>query len=363
MQGRLWVPAALLAVAGSCSAQEAWRGVWEGTLGQQAVRVCLDGKEGIESRYYYLKYGLDIPLRKSEAPVGNWLEGDDDKHPGGSWQLANDGNDALRGAWQHPRSGKQLPVVLKRTAATAGEDSNLCEATQFFKPVVDAIKLVPGPVQGSGRHKYQALSPGFQKRGAPNGSEPSGIMVLGLGAGSEALNKILQQRLRERMARGRDTRLGGLADSGEEVTWLSERWLTLREMEWPRGYGISSISVWYETWDLSTATKVDLMRWFNARGGTWHEENGNDGMEQVFKPSRALAKAIGPGDDNGGDPECKAQEKSWGRPRLAEGGIEFEQGNGPCQNFATLSYKAMQPFLNEEGRRQVEALQRETARP
>lgn len=355
--------AALLAAAGTCPAREAWRGVWEGTIGQQAVRVCLDGKDGLESRYYYLKHGLDIPLRQSETDKGNWLEGEDDDNPSGRLQLTNDSGDALHGAWQHPKSGKQLPIQLKRTAAPVGEDSNLCDATQFFKPVVDAIKLTPGAVQGTGRHKYQTLSPDFRKRGTPNGSDPSGIMLLGYGASGDALNKILQQRLRERMARGRDTRLGGLADSGEEVKWLSDRWLVLSEMEWPRGYGISSARVWHETWDLSTATKVDLWRWFNARAGSWHEENGNDGVEQVFKPSRALDKAIGPGDANDGGPACKEPEKSWGHPRLAAGGIEFERGFGPCESVATLSYKAMQPFLNEDGQRQVAALQRETARP
>ena len=116
-----------------------------------------------------------------------------------------------------------------------------------------------------------------------------------------------------------------------------------------------SISVWFETWDLSPGAKVDLWRWFNARAGTW--------QEGTFAPSKALTRVIGRFDDNGGDPDCKDQRKSWGGPRLAPGGIEFEAGFGPCMDVSVASFKTLQPFLNEEGLRQAAALQREAVKP
>ncbi len=345
----------LLAVAGSCFAQEAWRGIWEGTIGQMPVRVCLDGKDGEESRYYYLRYGKDIPLHQSDGEQGSWMEGGQstDK-PSGKWQLAAEGADTLRGTWLNADAGKRLPIALKRSAVPLDEAPSLCEAEYFFKPVADAAKLVAGPVQAFGRHRYQKLFTRVQKRGDKS-FEPEAVVLLGFGANGAAVNRELQQRLRKRLARTRDSRMNGLSESTEEVVWLSDRWLSLRETEWPIGYGLSSISMWFETWDLSTGAKVDLWRWFNARAGVWHGEE--------FTPSKALNGAINRFGDNGGDPDCRGQSKSWGGPRLAPGGIEFEAGNGPCMDVVTASFRSLQPFLNEEGLRQAAALQREAVKP
>lgn len=359
----MWAPAMLLAAVGTCSAQDAWRGIWEGTIGQMPVRVCLDGQGGEDSRYYYLKYGKDILLQRSEGDEGSWLEGEEhsDK-PGGKWQLAQDG-DNMRGTWVSANAGKQLPIQLKRTTVAVSEERSMCEAEYFFKPVADAAKLVIGPVQTFGRHSYQKISTRVQKRG-DNHFEPEAVVLRDFGAIDAAVNQQLQLRLRKRLAQNRDTRMNGLAESSEEVVWLSDRWLSLREMEWAAGHGISGSSTWFETWDLATGMKFDLWRWFNARSGAWHEEAGNDGVEQVFTTTRALQKALGPFDNNGDDPDCKDPDKSWRAPRLVPGGIEFEAGvAGPCLETAVVSFKALQPFLNEEGRRQAAALQREAVKP
>ncbi|MTW11306.1 hypothetical protein GM658_11945 [Pseudoduganella eburnea] len=361
MRVGLWAPAVLLAVAGTCSAQEAWRGIWEGTIGKQPVRVCLDD----DARYYYLKYREDIHLEPVEGADGGWREtaGYQDE-PTGKWQLAQAGADSLRGIWSSPDASKQAPIRLKRTSAARSTDRNLCEAGQFFKPVADAEKLIAGPVKKFGRHGYQELSTRIQERGNQESFVPNAIVLRDYGAIGAAVNQTLQERLRQRLARHHDTRMNGLAESFEEVMWLSDRWLTLRDMEWAAGHGVSGSSTWYETWDLTTGHRVDLWRWFNARSGAWHEEAGHDGAEQVFTTSRALQKAIGPFDNNGGDPDCKDPGKSWRDPRLVSGGIEFEAGaTGPCLVTAVVSFKALQPFLNEEGLRQVAALQREAVKP
>lgn len=363
MKAGMWAPAVLLAVVGSCSAQEAWRGIWEGTIGQMPVRVCFDGNGGDDSRYYYLKYGKDILLQRAKDEEGSWLEGDEsaDK-PGGKWRVSQDGADTMRGTWQNSSTSKQLPIVLKRTVLPLGQERSLCEAEYFFKPVADAARLVAGPVQAFGRHSYQKLATRVQKRGDSN-FEPEAVVLRDFGANGAAVNEQLQARLRKRLAQNHDTRMNGLMESTEEVVWLSDRWLSMRETEWPKGHGISSISMWFETWDLSTGARFDLWRWFNASAGAWHEETGNDGVEQVFTPSKALSRAIGRFGDNGGDPGCKGQDKSWSGPRLAPGGIEFEAGYGPCMDIAVASFKKLRPFLNEEGLRQAAALQREAVKP
>lgn len=356
MKVGMWAPAVLLAVVGTCSAQDAWRGIWEGSIGQMPVRVCLDGKGGEDSRYYYLKYGKDILLQRSGDEEGNWLEGEEhaDK-PGGKWQLVQEG-DNMHGTWVSANASKQWPIQLKRTTVPVNEELSLCEAEYFFKPVADAAKLVAGPVQTFGRHRYQKISTRVQKPG-DNSFEPEAIVLRDFGAIGTALNQQLQLRLRERLARHHDTRMNGLAESTEDVVWLSDRWLTLREMEWAGGHGISGSSTWYETWDMTTGAKVDLWRWFNALGGRWN-------AEQSFMTTRALQKAIGPFDNNGGDPGCKDPDKSWRDPRIVAGGIEFEAGVvGPCLETSVVSFKKLQPFLNEEGLRQVAALQREAVKP
>lgn len=354
MKVGMWAPAALLAVVGTCSAQEAWRGIWEGTIGKQAVRVCLDD----DARYYYLKHGEDIHLEPVTGADGGWLEAEGYQNkPTGKWQLTQEGADSLRGTWSSPNASKQAPILLKRTAAAMGTDHNLCDAGQFFKPVADAEKLVAGPVKKFGRHGYQELSTRIQERGQRESFAPNAIVLRDYGAIGAAVNQSLQARLRERLARHHDTRMNGLEESFEEVVWLSDRWLTLREMEWAAGHGVSGSSSWYETWDLTTGAKVDLWRWFNARGGTWN-------AEQSFTTTRALQKAIGPFDNNGGDPDCKDPDKSWRDPRIVAGGIEFEAGVvGPCLESSVVSFKKLQPFLNEEGLRQAAALQREAVKP
>lgn len=347
----------LLAVAGTCSAQEAWSGIWEGTIGQAPVRVCFDGREGEHSRYYYLKYGKDILLRRSEDDParGSYDE------PGGKWQLAAEGADTLRGTWLSTNAGKKWPIQLTRTTVPLSGKGSLCEADYFFKPVAEKQKLVAGPVQSFGRHRYQMLSTRIQKPGDSDFA-PEAVVLLGFGDKGAAINQLLQQRLRQRLARSLDSRMGGLAESTETVAWLSDRWLSLRETEWPNGYGASGISMRFETWDLAAGRRFDLWRWFNARAGAWHEEAGNDGVEQVFTTSGALQKALGPFDNNGGDPDCKDPGKSWREPRLASGGIEFGAGQvGPCLESKVVSFETLQPFLNEEGQRQVAALQREAA--
>lgn len=363
MQVKLWAPAMLLAVVGTCSAQDAWRGIWEGTIGQMPVRVCLDGKDGEDSRYYYLKYGKDILLQQSEREEGSWLEGEEPSdRPAGKWQLAQDG-DNMRGTWVGANAGKRWPIQLKRTTIPVSEERSLCEAEFFFKPVADAQKLVAGPVQAFGRHSYQELSTRMPRQ-SQDSNAPNAIVLHDYGENGAAVNQFLLQRLRKRLARHHDTRINGLMESREEVAWLSDRWLSLREMEWAAGHGISGSSTWFETWDLATGKRFDLWRWFNARSGTWHGEAGNDGVEQAFTTTRALQKAIGPFDNNGGDPDCKDPDKSWREPRLVPGGIEFEAGVvGPCLETAVVSFKALQPFLNGEGLRQMAALQREAVKP
>ena len=356
----MWAPAMLLAVAGTCSAQEAWRGIWEGTIGKQAVRVCLDDN----ARYYYLKHGKDIHLRQEEGAEGRWLEEEGySGNQSGKWQLAVESGDSLRGMWSSPDAGKQWPILLKRIAAAMGTDRSLCEAGQFFKPVADAETLVAGPVKKFGRHSYQELSTRIQERGKQESYAPNAIVLRDFGVNGSVVNESLLQRLRERLARHHDTRMNGLAEATEDVVWLSDRWLSLRESEWAAGHGVSGITSWFETWDLTTATKVDLWRWFNARAGTRHDEPGNDGVQSVFTPSKALTRAIGSFGDNDGDPNCKGQGKSWTGPRLALGGMEFDAGWGPCMDTTVASFKKLQPFLNEEGLRQVAALQREAVKP
>lgn len=364
MRVSLWAPALLLAVAGNCSAQDAWRGIWEGTIGQMPVRVCLDGKDGEDSRYYYLKHGKDILLQRIEGEEGGWQEGEEHSdQPGGKWQLTKEGADIMRGTWLSAKAGKKSPILLKRTTVPVSEERSLCEGEYFFQPVADAERLVPGPVKFFGRHSYQELSTRMPRHGRQDSDVPNAIVLRDYGDSGASVNQFLLQRLRQRLARHHDTR-NGLAESREEVVWLSDRWLSLREMEWASGHGISGSSTWFETWDLATGKKFKLWRWFNARSGAWHEEAGNDGVEQAFTTTRALQKAIGPFDNNGGDPDCKDPGKSWREPRLVPGGIEFEAGvTGPCLESVVVSFKVLQPFLNEEGRRQAAALQREAVKP
>jgi hypothetical protein len=161
------------------------------------------------------------------------------------------------------------------------------------------------------------------------------------------LNSLLRERWRTRLARSYVRESGGLAEFTEGVTFLSDRWLVLEEMELPDGYAWSSAAAWHETWNLKTGKRVDLWSWFNPQGGNWHPSESNPSGGAEFRPSAALlarAKRLVTQ-----DPDCAGKDVDLDDPRLSPTGIQFSTGSGPCKQVFVLTFALLRPFLNQEG--------------
>jgi hypothetical protein len=194
---------------------------------------------------------------------------------------------------------------------------------------------------------YSARS-GFSKERfkAGQGQLNSAVELLEPGPQVKALNKFFRERWRDRLARGYVNEQGGLAEFFESVEFYSERWLTLDEMELPAGYSWSSASRWRETWNLQTGKQLDLWTWFNKNGGSWGPSNSEPGKLEfhISVALQRLAQRL-----ILMDPDCKEQEVSINDPRLAQNGIAFSSGFGPCLKEAVLPFKDLLSFLNQQG--------------
>jgi hypothetical protein len=239
-----------------------WRGIWTGSIGNENIVACLDRNDdsGAEnSGYYYLRHGTLIPLTKSDAEAAHWVEGEQRKTTG-TWALdAVDGR-SIDGVWRDAESRKTLAIHLIRARRVTDKQSDfwfaddLCHGVSFYRPLAEATPLKKGDtqfVQGKRYRRITMTTPLSSDRGLA-GPAIDSVELLEPGANIDAINRILRERYLNRIARHHVSEPGGLAEFFENVVGFSDNRLTLDEMEWTAGYGISGTRRWTEVWDLRT---------------------------------------------------------------------------------------------------------------
>ena len=125
-----------LALLGASPAWTAERMVYSGTLGTAQVVMELSSSEDsqrVTGRYFYLRYGIDIPLSGTPGALAEAIPLADESEGGNApvfedagtgkpavvWdgRLHGARRDRYEGQWRDARSGRTLPFALRRVAA------------------------------------------------------------------------------------------------------------------------------------------------------------------------------------------------------------------------------------------------------
>lgn len=280
-------------------------GVWQGTLGTQAVQVQLL-PDSCDASYFYLRHLWGIRLQPQGADGLNWREGTD-SDAGPSWSLHRSGPDTLSGEWRDAAGQRRLPLQLKQVGP-APQPATACygpkaEASNraFHAPRVAAKQPQARAASYQG-HAYQVLSlPGTEVSSVqlPPGPRPQ-----------PRLNQRLREGLQAQVAAYYDCQLGASRlDAGQppqpdysvrhEPVFWNAHLLVLRESfsyycggAYPDA-GVASDLVW----DLDTDQPLNPDTWLRGTAVR------RDGLSTWPAPLRALI-ARRSAQAGGTDDEC-----------------------------------------------------------
>ena len=122
-------------------------GLWEGTVGNAPVVVCLNGDTTLGGRgsYYYRSQLIPIPLKQKSDGSPLWEE-----RVGGEtadWKFLSANNRELTAQWS--RGKRSLPVRLKRVSYTNSSEwvEGPCGSAEFSQPRLFERKVNTSPAQ------------------------------------------------------------------------------------------------------------------------------------------------------------------------------------------------------------------------
>lgn len=113
-------------------------GVWKGTLGKQAITLCLPVNDGAfepSAMYYYDKYGKPLKLipegkiRLKQKLLFKETSLDFTDEISGHWELNRASNNQMTGSWSDIQNGKQLPINL---GLVTGSTDDSCRNPKFL---------------------------------------------------------------------------------------------------------------------------------------------------------------------------------------------------------------------------------------
>lgn len=342
-----------------------WRGVWQGTVGDLPVRVCLDrrGETYSVGSYYYLSRLRTIRLEQQDGSR-EWIEGwgGSDAATAPRWRFGAITAEALAGSWRG--AGKTLAFRLARVAGPVGDAS--CGSLSFNAPRLRPLRVaaVRASMDGVGYTKLRF--------------DPGGAFVeIGLesfaldGAGPAA--RRINARLRRDMplpvavtAREEDNWFacvaGGLAAHGSDGDYdqtiapvlITARWLAATDAV---GYDCggahpdnASTSL---TFDRTTGAEVDLHDWLGSSAVERQRLDGVDRPAVTIRPGLRrviLEQAHEP------DPECRASvaDAEFWDIGLARTGLRFTPSlahvEQACEEEVLVRWATLAPFLSAAGR-------------
>ncbi|GHH24294.1 hypothetical protein GCM10008023_36310 [Sphingomonas glacialis] len=365
-----------LAHAAPAAAAPAWAGVWRGTVGTAAVRVCLqhDDYQDIGA-YYYLRHLTIISLGKlGEQPVWTEAPNSDRAAKGPLWRLTTITNTHLQGSWS---AGTQtLPITLDRVAlakADAEDSGTTCGNPAFSLPRFTKPILVrkPATLNGiiytrilvdPGRQFEQSGTETFQLRGTtPAMRRVNAALYATVPTGPENATYFTCS-----MAALGQNGLDGDDSSTLKPLILMKNWMVSEDDEENDCGGAHPNSdVRYATWDLRSGAQINLYDWFTtaALTQTINDRGSKNAYVTVaFRPAFKHLIDVAYSRD---DPECRdtlAEADAWD-PRLTEAGIAFTPElphvAQACEEDALVSFAQLTPFLNTTGRAQIAAFRKE----
>jgi hypothetical protein len=404
-----------------------WEGVWQGTVGQAEVRLCVQrGDSELHGVYYYKRYLSPISLNAPRAPQASsqalvleeqmavrqpvakgrastpaslqaatqtnglprietvtWrLE---PPEPGAAGQAPT-----LTGSWRS--SSKALPVRLTRVPEAARTDPNAandyegpCEGDAFNAPrelpprllVSEARLAVLGQATSTASGTaYRLLTLDFAQRFS---AEIRSFELLRDDAGARRFNQAQRKQLDAdqhevfgctRAVIGHYFQQGDYNTAAEPVS-IGQRWLVLRRnaSNYCGGAHPNAYSS-YETWRLDDGREVNPWTWFGPKGAVVRTEGEGESRYTTteIKPAMLamLAKAW-PRDDEGcNDVVTGAFSSSWSIYPSQQGMVFMPQLPHviyACTEEITLPWAKVLPLLSAAGRKAAEAARADLAHP
>jgi len=342
-------------------------GVWDGTIGNLAIRACFTQEEwGTSGGYYYLSRLQAITLDQEEGAPSAFSEGDGQPNAATPrWKIDALGASNLAGRWN--QGGKALPIALKRLKLQEKEAP--CASMLFQGPRLEGIRTLSKPAIKDGIH-YTRLILDFRGHFGDDLSVETFALPESAPA-VRAINTVLRKPLAGQpdgwltcIQMASDWRPRGQSNEIMEPRMLSRRWLVVNH-HWDGycGGAHPDSSDNPMLFDLTTGAEVNLYSWFNDKGVKRERLDGEVEDVVTLRPTfRYLLMGPRVADDECDD--AMRSEEFWNVELTRTGFVftpELAHVVQACEDDYPLSFAKAGPFLNAEGQKQVAALQAESA--
>ena len=335
---------------------EARYGVWRGTIGAQAVTVCLQRGPLQESSYYYVRHRTAIALGAAGADGTQWNEGADDR-PTGTWQLEAARGDRLDGTWSAPDNASTLPIKLTRvhvdrdTARGCGRFESGPAQDAYNAPRV-AATAISESVNGDGLRTLSA----FDKHVSVVSLPPSGPHAAEFNA---AMRSWLDEQIAEQYGCS-DAVAPNAAEFNQqrEIDLRAGTWLVLRESyELDCGGAHPNAGVSYQTWDLASGKIVEPWTWIRD-SKVKCDYSADCGRAAPPKLNAIILAAASRNKDADECADAVNDNRSYGLRPSATGLVfttDFAHVIQACDEDIEVPYAQLAPFLTATGKAQLQA--------
>jgi hypothetical protein len=337
----------------------AWEGVWQGTIGQARVHVCLERSAFDENgAYYYDRIKSLLRLVPADGS-GGWFEQETSGDNGARWQFSERRGE-LVGTWSDGK--KALPLRLERIGGPGSTDESPCGSGTFNKPRFVGFRTTNKPAVKDGtRYTIWSFKPG------PWLADEVEITTFTLdrpGPAIAKVNAILRSALPDPDGSGdwSECVAGNVENSGMdgtffeiiEPTLVTERWLAASDQgEYYCGGAHPESVDRRRTFDLARGIEVDPRDWLEPRA--FHRENydGEAGTAKTITPEFMAALLDGWKAEN---PDCDEIIRGWEwwGVGIERGALvfspEFPRVTMACGEDIKMPFTRLGPWLNQEGK-------------
>lgn len=402
----VWLAACCIASVAQARAADAvlpWDGVWQGTVGDAQVRMCLQHASygGASGVYYYKRYlrlialtrpnaaGPDertLVLNETMALPQRRTQGGENKKSGEDvavWTLSIGASlDVLEGAWRS--TTKTWPVRLSRIPnaspqGAANEDGEgPCESDAFNSPREEAAKLLASDAKLKGLGTaYRDISLDLGDRFP---SRISGFELLRDDDAARHFNVVQRHALlseqREVFGCTRNV-IGRYGQSGDydrviEPVFIGRHWV-VSSLGGGDDCGGAHPNAYrsYSTWSLDERREINPWGWFNAQGAVVTRQGAGDSQYLLVELGAALRAALSKAWPRRGHDDCAS---------IIDDGFAFSWVAYPstrgmafmpklphvvyaCTEEVTLPWQQVMPMLNGAGRKAANAVRADMKRP
>ena len=366
---------AMVLAAGPCRAQERdwnapqpkWEGVWQGTIGQLSVHVCLDATPYQQKGAYYYDRVKRLLRLVPDKTEGRWLEQDHSDKNGAHWSISAIG-DRLEGTWSDGK--KVLPVRLTRIDGPSKEYEGPCGSMAFLRPRLAPVQLISKHRTLDGK-RYTT----WTFKAGPWLNDEVEITTFTLDRSdpqTAKINALLRAALPKADGTGEwlDCVAGNVNWSGRDGTYykiieprlIGKRWMAANEHGdyYCGGAHPESVNT-PRTFDLALGMEVDPLDWFGPKAVHREDLGGEYGIYKTLTPSFVKVVLNGRNLDDFDCDQATKEQESWS-VGIKAGALVFTP-NFPrvimaCGEDFEVSFARLQPWLNGQGKAAIATLPR-----